>query len=57
MGINKKALQEEFTTSKKEVMGKLQELKESNTDKEVLNTQSLDGVSLYKLNKLKEELK
>ena len=42
MGINKKALQEEFTTSKKEVMGKLQELKESNTDKEVLN--KLDSV-------------
>ena len=67
MGINKDSLKEEFNISKKEVMGKLQKLKESNTDKKVLNkldsvitqidTQTLDGVSLYKLNKLKEELK
>tara|TARA_R110000787_G_scaffold40066_6_gene99822 strand:+ start:3005 stop:3718 length:714 start_codon:yes stop_codon:yes gene_type:complete len=67
MGINKKTLKSEFDISKKEVVEKLNSLKESSEDKEMLSklnsvisqidSQNLDGVSLYKLDKLKEELK
>ena len=64
--IDNKKLTEEFTNSKTEVLGKLKSLKESNEDKEVLNklnevitqmgSEKLNKFSLYKINKLKEEL-
>ena len=64
--IDKKKLKEEFSSSKIEVLDKLNSLKEVNEDKEVLNKlnevitqmdgEKLNKFSLYKLNKLKKEL-
>ena len=64
--IDKKKLKEEFSSSKIEVLDKLNSLKEANEDKEVLNKlnevitqmdgEKLNKFSLYKLNKLKKEL-
>ena len=64
--MDKKSLSEEFTTSQNEVLNKLNTLKESSEDKNVigkldsvieqLTNPKVDRVSLYKLNKLKKEL-
>ena len=64
--LDKTTLKEEFNTSQKEVLNKLETLKESSKDQKVLgkldsainqlNNSKSNRVSLYKLNKLKKEL-
>jgi|ETNvirenome_6_85_1030632.scaffolds.fasta_scaffold05186_5 hypothetical protein len=64
--IDNEKLKEEFMISKTEVLNKLNSLKESNEDKEVVNklnevitqmdSEKLNKFSLYKINKLKKEL-